>query len=141
MRKRPRFLAVAVAAILVLAGCSKGNKSTSPQFKAATHRLCSTESKVLGVVSDVSSGAISSQSDAISKLKDLQSVLSTASKHFTSHGFADLGSKVKDLSSAVSQLEKAVSGSDSAGIVTAAATIASAIAALPGCPGVTPSAS
>jgi X-X-X-Leu-X-X-Gly heptad repeat protein len=143
MIRTARLLAVATMGVVVLVGCGKSHTPTtaspSQLFREASQQLCGVESNVLGIVNDVSSGAVSSQSDAAKKLGDLQTQLGEAQHSFQKHGFKDLASKVGALSSGVQKLEAAVSGGNTAGIVTAAAAIANAIQALPGCSGVTPS--
>jgi len=143
MSRTGRFLAVATAAVLVLAGCSKGHNastlSPSQLFQKANQQLCGVESKVSSLVSDVSSGTISSTSDISNQLGSLQTQLDDAANSFKKHGFNSLSSNIKTLSAGVGQLKTAVTGSDTAGIVAAAATIASALTALPACPGGSPS--
>jgi len=144
MKQRSRLSALAVVSLLVLAGCHKGHSPTtlspSQLFREANQQLCGVESDVLGVVNDVSTGTVTSTGDVSTKLGNLKTQLDDAAGSFKKHGVNDLAAKVTSLSSGVSKLETAVSGGSTAGIVAAAATVASALAALPGCPGVTPSA-
>ncbi len=140
--KISRFLIAPVLVTLVLVGC--GKKATKPNLNLtpgakAEQALCGVESKVLGVVTDVSSGTITSEADVVSRLGTLKSDLDTSAKDFEAHDQADLAANIRDLSAAVGKLQDAVTSSNAAGIVTAAATIAAAVKALPICAGVTAS--
>jgi ABC-type glycerol-3-phosphate transport system substrate-binding protein len=145
MKQRTRLLALAVAGLVVLAGCHRGGNnattlSPSQLLQKANQQLCGVESDVLGVVGDVSSGTITSTADVSTKLGDLKTQLDDAAASFKKHGFGNLSKKVTTLSSAVGKLESAITAGSTPGIVAAATTIANAVAALPGCPGATPSA-
>jgi TolA-binding protein len=142
MKQISRLVVAPLILVLVLVGC--GKKATKPNLNLtpgakAEQALCDVESKVLGIVKDVSSGTVNSQNDVASRLGSLKSDLDTSANEFEQHNQADLAGKVRDVSSAVAKLQDAVTSSNTAGIVTAAATIATAIQGLPVCPGVTPS--
>jgi chemotaxis protein histidine kinase CheA len=128
---------------LAAAGCSNGsgNLSTTPSPSAvissaattANQAVCAAQQQATQIVSQVRSEAVSSQSDLVAKLGELQSSLETQASNLDAAGQTTVATTLRSLADAVGQLKTAVQDQSTQDIVEAAAKVGSMIAALPAC--------
>jgi hypothetical protein len=141
--RKTLILAATAAFLLGLMACDESSGDvTLPSpipTESVSRAVCDARGRVFDLVAQVQTGAVESQADVATRLRDLAGQLDSEASSLRSQDLERAANSVGALSTATSQLADAVEGANTAAIVSAAAEAASAIQGVPGCPPSSPS--